>query len=52
MVTIVYVAYTSTVVGRHSYPVVIPLLVFVAAGILLGFARPAGPVLLLSLIHI
>jgi len=46
MVTIVYVAYTSTVVGRHSYPAVIPLLVFVAAGILLGFARPAGPVLL------
>ena len=52
MVAIVYIAYTSTVVGRHTYPALIPLLVFLAGGILLGMGRPLGPVALATLVAV
>lgn len=50
MLAIVYLAYTGTIVGRHTYLTLVPLLVFMAAGILLGFGRRLGAILLATLI--
>lgn len=50
MLAIVYVAYTSTVVGRHTYPALVALLLFVAAGTLIGLGRPAGTIALACLV--
>jgi hypothetical protein len=50
MMAIVYLAYTGTIVGRHTYLALVPLLVFMAAGILLGFGRRLGAILLAALI--
>jgi MFS family permease len=39
MLAIVYLAYTGTIVGRHTYLTLAPLLVLIAGGIVLGFGR-------------
>lgn len=50
MLAIVYLAYTGTIVGRHTYLALGPLLVFTAAGNLLGFGRRLGAVVLATVI--
>ena len=50
MLAIVYLAYTGTIVGRHTYPALVPLLVFLAGGILTGLGRRAGTVVLAVII--
>jgi len=50
MLAIVYLAYTGTIVGRHTYPALVPLLVFLAGGILTGLGPRAGTVVLALLI--
>jgi hypothetical protein len=50
MLAIVYVAYTGTIVGRHTYLALVPLLIFTAAGNLLGFGSRLGAVVLATVI--
>lgn len=50
MLSIVYLAYTGTIVGRHTYPALAPLLIFVAGGLIFGLGRHLGTVALAILI--
>lgn len=45
MLAIVYLAYTGTIVGRHTYLALAPIVVLIAGGIVLGFGRMGSIVL-------
>lgn len=45
MLAIVYLAYTGTIVGRHTYLALAPLVVLISGGIVLGFGRLGSIVL-------
>lgn len=50
MLAIVYLAYTGAIVGRHTYPVLLLLLLFVASALALGLGRRLGTVALAVLV--